>query len=101
MITGIIVFLVAGGGYFGYTKIFGNNNAVSYATAKVQKGTLIVSITGSGQVSASNQVDIKPKAAGKDISALETDLVLPMPKKKLVTHGKQLAERHSEKRMKT
>jgi len=48
-------------GYFGYQNINGNNEAISYAMAVVERGTLIVSISGSGQVSASDQVDIKSK----------------------------------------
>jgi len=63
-ITGVIIILIIAGVYFGYAKIFKNNGAVRYATAQVQKGTLIVSVSGSGQVSVSNQVDIKPKASG-------------------------------------
>jgi len=63
--TGIALVLIVGVGYFGYGKIFSNDGAVRYATAQVQNGTLIVSISGSGQVSASNQVDIKPKASGE------------------------------------
>jgi len=63
--TGIALVLIVGVGYFGYGKIFSNDGAVRYATAQVQNGTLIVSISGSGQVSASNQVDVKPKASGE------------------------------------
>ena len=65
LIAGILLLFVAGGGYWSYTKIFSNDGAVRYATAQVQNGTLIVSISGSGQVSASNQVDVKPKASGE------------------------------------
>ena len=63
--TGIALVLIVGVGYFGYGKIFSNDGAIRYATAQVQNGTLIVSISGSGQVSASNQVDVKPKASGE------------------------------------
>ncbi len=63
--TGIALVLIVGVGYFGYGKIFSNDGAVRYATAQVQNGTLIVSISGSGQVSASNQLDVKPKASGE------------------------------------
>src|SRR3990167_344186 len=52
------------GGYYGYTKIFNSNGVIRYVTAQVQKGTLIVSISGSGQVSALNQIDIKSKSSG-------------------------------------
>lgn len=64
-LAGIIISAVAGGSYFGYTKIFNDNEVIRYGATQVQQGTLIVSISGSGQVSASNQVDIKPKADGE------------------------------------
>jgi len=53
------------GGYFGYKTIKGNNQQTRYVLASVEKGTLIMSVSGSGQISASNQVDIKPKASGE------------------------------------
>ncbi|MFH0791756.1 MAG: efflux RND transporter periplasmic adaptor subunit, partial [bacterium] len=61
--VGILLLLVAGGGYWGYTKIFSNDGVIRYATAQVQNGTLIVSISGSGQVSATQQVDVKAKVS--------------------------------------
>ncbi len=66
-ITGIILLLIIAGGYFGYQWLFGNKSITQYVTAQVQKGALIVSISGSGQVSASNQVDVKPKTNGEII----------------------------------
>lgn len=49
----------------GYFSFFRTSQAqVQYAVAPVEKGTLIVSISGSGQISSSNQVDIKPKVSG-------------------------------------
>ncbi|MBI2515117.1 efflux RND transporter periplasmic adaptor subunit [Candidatus Wolfebacteria bacterium] len=60
----LIVIVLAGGGYFGYTKFFNADDATRYVSAEVKKGTLIVSISGSGQISAFNQIDIKPKASG-------------------------------------
>ena len=59
-----LILAILGGGYYGYTKIFSDDGTIRYATAQVQKGTLIVSISGNGQVSVSNQVDIKPKVSG-------------------------------------
>jgi len=64
IIAGIIVLALAGAGYYGYAKLNGGASQTRYVLAAVQKGTLITSISGSGQVSASNQVDIKPKASG-------------------------------------
>jgi HlyD family secretion protein len=37
---------------------------VKYVTANVQKGDVIASISGTGQVSSSNQIDLKPKVSG-------------------------------------
>jgi multidrug resistance efflux pump len=36
-----------------------------YITALAKKGSVIASVTGSGQVSASNQIDLKAKASGE------------------------------------
>jgi len=62
-LTGIIVLALIGGGYYAYGKLFSGAVATRYVTAAVEKGTLIVSVSGSGQISASNQVDIKSKAS--------------------------------------
>jgi RND family efflux transporter MFP subunit len=65
IIVTIIIVIAVFGGYFGYTKTFNKKGAILYATTQVQKGTLIISVSGSGQVSTSNQIDIKPKIAGE------------------------------------
>ncbi len=62
--TVLIAAVVLGVVYTGYKKIAGNNGVVQYAVAEVQKGTVVVSVSGSGQVSASNQLDLKPKVSG-------------------------------------
>lgn len=49
-------------GYYGFFRT--SAVATQYALATVQKGTVVSSISGTGQVSASNQVDIKPKVTG-------------------------------------
>lgn len=51
------------GGYFGYQSLVREGEVVQYITAVVERGTLVSSITGSGQVSVSDQVDIKPKVS--------------------------------------
>ncbi|MDP2967499.1 MAG: hypothetical protein Q8N87_03780, partial [bacterium] len=66
-LTGIILLLVIIGGYYGYQSLFGGKTATSYVAAAVEKGTLIVSVSGSGQISASDQVDIKSKVSGDAI----------------------------------
>ena len=61
LITIIALALVVFGGYFGYQKIAKNKNTVQYVTAAVEKGTIIISVSGSGQVAVLNNVDVKPK----------------------------------------
>ncbi|MFA6524582.1 MAG: HlyD family efflux transporter periplasmic adaptor subunit [Candidatus Paceibacterota bacterium] len=51
-------------GYWGYGKITSTAGDTRYITSKIEKGTIISSISGSGQVSASNQIDIKSKVSG-------------------------------------
>jgi HlyD family secretion protein len=63
-LIGTIVVVLIIGGYYGYKAIFGDQMVTSYATAAVEKGTLTVSVSGSGQVSAENQVDVKSKVSG-------------------------------------
>lgn len=63
----ISIFVFAAVLYFGYTEyksLTSTAGETRYVTAFVEKGTIISSITGSGQVSAFNQLDLKPKASG-------------------------------------
>ena len=64
-ITFLILILIMAGGYFGYNKFYGKQVSVRYVTAAAEKGTLIVSVSGSGQVAVSDQADIKSKVAGE------------------------------------
>ena len=60
-LAGIVLILVC---YWTITAIQSKNIETRYVTASVEKGTLITSITGSGQVSALNQIDLKSKISG-------------------------------------
>ncbi len=62
--TVFLVLVVILGSYFGYKKLGGGSAATHYVLAAVQQGTIITSVSGSGQVSVSNQVDVKPKVSG-------------------------------------
>lgn len=62
--AGMIVFALILAGYFTYKSLSSTNQDTRYVLAAVEKGTIIVSISGSGQVSVSDQVDIKPKVSG-------------------------------------
>ncbi|MFA5012957.1 MAG: efflux RND transporter periplasmic adaptor subunit [Candidatus Paceibacterota bacterium] len=61
----ILAVLILAAGYFGFNFLNKNKIAeASYVVAAVERGTLISSVSGTGQVSSSSQVDIKPKASG-------------------------------------
>lgn len=60
----IIVLIFIGGGIWSYKSLRGANKETQYVLAAVEKGTLATSVSGSGQVSASDQIDIKSKVAG-------------------------------------
>ncbi|MFH1048954.1 MAG: efflux RND transporter periplasmic adaptor subunit [Patescibacteria group bacterium] len=64
--TAVIVLgvLFLGGGYYWYNYINVAPIATRYVLAKAEKGMLISSISGSGQVSSSDQVDVKSKVSG-------------------------------------
>ena len=70
--AGIIIIIIAFGGYYGYTKYFSSAEEIKYVLAPVKKGTLIISVSGSGQILASNQADIKPKVSGEIMSVYVT-----------------------------
>ena len=63
IITIIIMLL----GYYGYKTFFKSAVVPTYVLSKVEKGTIVSSVTGSGQVSASNQVDVTSKVSGNII----------------------------------
>ncbi len=65
IISFLVIVVLIGAGYFGYKALNKKDNAVKYAFAAVERGTLIVSISGSGQVVALSQVEIKPKVSGE------------------------------------
>ncbi|MDO8659138.1 MAG: HlyD family efflux transporter periplasmic adaptor subunit [Candidatus Parcubacteria bacterium] len=60
----VLLIVILGIGYWGYNKFTSTAGDTRYLTAKVEKGTIIASISGSGQVSSLNEVDVKAKASG-------------------------------------
>lgn len=67
MLVFFIAAVIAGGGYYGYGKLTATTGETRYVLASVQKGTLVLSVSGSGQISASTQIDLKTKASGDAI----------------------------------
>jgi HlyD family secretion protein len=64
LIGAVIIAVIVMGGYSGYKVLNSKSDVAKYAFAAVEKGTLIVSVSGSGQVSALNQADVKSKVSG-------------------------------------
>lgn len=60
----MVLAVIIAGSYFGFKKLNVQDDSVSYTISAVEKGMLISSISGTGQVSASNTVDINPQVSG-------------------------------------
>lgn len=64
LITAILVVFLIGISIFNYNKTK-NSSETIYTIGTVETGTIISSVSGTGQISASSQVDLKPKASGE------------------------------------
>ncbi len=64
IITTILVIVIIVAGYFGYKSLNGATGETRYVLAAVEKGTISQIVSGTGQVSASDQLDIKPSVSG-------------------------------------
>jgi len=64
----LIAVVVLGGGYGWYKKAKGSTAAQTYVTEAAQLTTITSSVTGSGQVSEQNKVDVKPTGSGQLVS---------------------------------
>lgn len=60
----ILGLVVVGGGYLIIHGSGSSTSVLQYATSKAAKGTLVVSVTGSGQISVSNQTNIQAQNSG-------------------------------------
>lgn len=63
-ISAIVIIALLGGGWWAYSSLTSTEGEVSYVFGAVERGTVVASISASGQVSASNQIDLTAKAAG-------------------------------------
>lgn len=67
----VVILIVAYAGYWVYGYYTNTSGQTHYVIAVAQKGTIISTVSGSGQVSALRQVELKPKVSG-DIVYLGT-----------------------------
>ena len=63
-ISVFILIVIALAGYWTYGKLTSTTGDTKYTLALVAKGTVISSVGGSGQVSTSSSVDLKPTVSG-------------------------------------
>jgi RND family efflux transporter MFP subunit len=68
VVSTLMLLILGYGGYYEYEKLTSTADETRYVLSTVTKRTIISSITGSGQVSTSNQVDLKPKVSGDVIA---------------------------------
>ena len=73
IIVTVLLLALAGGGYYAYKKATVAPAVTRYVLAAAQKGSVIVTVSGTGQVAASNQMDIKPKVSGDIVSVNVAD----------------------------
>ena len=61
IISAIIAVIVIGGGYYWYSSSQGTVTVTKYVVEDATQGTVVSSVTGSGQVQAVTSIDIKPQ----------------------------------------
>ncbi len=59
-----IILVILGIGYYSYKKLTATAGKSSYIVSNIKKGNIISTVTGTGQISASSQIDLKSKASG-------------------------------------
>ncbi|MGC9599227.1 MAG: HlyD family efflux transporter periplasmic adaptor subunit [Minisyncoccia bacterium] len=63
VISAIVVILVVGGAYYWYSSSRGTVTVTKYVIENAAQGTVVSSVTGSGQVQAVTSIDIKPQVS--------------------------------------
>ncbi|HVU75799.1 MAG TPA: efflux RND transporter periplasmic adaptor subunit [Candidatus Paceibacterota bacterium] len=66
----VVAIVVVFAGYWGYKKIFPTPIETRYTVGTVARGTIISTVSGSGQVSTTDSVDLKPKVSGEITAVL-------------------------------
>ena len=65
IISTVVAIVLVGIGYYIFTLFRGSSTPTQYVFNKVQRGDLVVSVSGTGQVSTLSKVEIKPKTTGQ------------------------------------
>jgi HlyD family secretion protein len=67
IVAGVFLIIIL---FFGYKTLFGGSSATSYVVGTVTKGDLVLTVNGTGQVEAENQVDLKPQGTTQSASTI-------------------------------
>lgn len=65
IISGILLLVIIAGAWFSSGLINKNQNTTKYVVSTASKGTLIKSVSGTGQVSSSSEITMNSKASGE------------------------------------
>ena len=84
-ISFIVLIALIAGGYYGYGAVFTKKAGTTYVTSTVANGTITTSVSGSGQVAASNTINLQFQASG-------TLIYLPVQNGQTVSKGQLIAE---------
>lgn len=68
--SAVIAIIILGGGWFMYTRASSTSGQTRYVLGTVSSSTVIATVSASGQVSASTELDLKPKVSG-DVTAVD------------------------------
>src|SRR2546426_312248 len=60
----IVIFIILAAGFFGYRTLGQKSQQTQYQTAQAQKGTLVTSVTASGNITNANNVQVTIQASG-------------------------------------
>jgi macrolide-specific efflux system membrane fusion protein len=73
----ITIILLGTIGFFGYKTLAAPQQSVQYTTAQAQNGTLITSVTASGQITTANNISVTIQSSGvvRDVSVKNGDSV--------------------------
>lgn len=63
IVTGIVVVVVAGGGYYWYSGVTAAPTITKYVVEAATQGTVVASVSGTGQVQAGTTINVSPKVS--------------------------------------
>lgn len=69
VISAIIIVVVVGGGYYWYSNATAAPTVTKYVVQATAQGTVVASVSGTGQVNASDTVDVTPKVS-EDVTSI-------------------------------